>query len=78
VIEGTTSTQIRAESFPDLGDEVMYPRMSAKKLERLAELGTRRSFAAGEKLYEQGQRDAPFLVIGAHGLERCRGLFHAA
>ena len=55
--------QIRAESFPDLGDEVMYPRMSAKKLERLAELGTRRSFAAGETLYEQGQRDAPFLVI---------------
>ena len=62
-IEGTTPTQIRAESFPDLGDEVMYPRMSAKKLERLAELGTRRSFAAGETLYEQGQRDAPFLVI---------------
>jgi len=62
-IEGTTSTQIRAENFPDLGDEVMYPRMSAKKLERLAELGTRRSFAAGETLYRQGQRDAPFLVI---------------
>src|SRR6476620_7621099 len=41
----------------------MYPRMSAKKLERLAELGTRRSFAVGETLYEQGQRDAPFLVI---------------
>src|SRR4249920_3338661 len=41
----------------------MYPRMSAKKLERLGELGTRRSFAAGETLYEQGQRDAPFLVI---------------
>ncbi len=62
-IEGTTSTQIRAESFPDLGDEAMYPRMSAKKLERLAKLGTRRSFAVGETLYEQGQRDAPFLVI---------------
>jgi thioredoxin reductase (NADPH) len=62
-IEGTTSTQIRAENFPDLGDEVMYPRMSAKKLERLAQLGMRRSFAAGETLYEQGQRDAPFLVI---------------
>ncbi len=62
-IDGTTSTQIRAESFPDLGDEVMYPRMSAGKIERLAELGTRRSFAAGEALYEQGQRDAPFLVI---------------
>jgi thioredoxin reductase (NADPH) len=62
-IDGITPTQIRAENFPDLGDEVMYPRMSAKKLERLAELGTCRSFAAGETLYEQGQRDAPFLVI---------------
>ena len=62
-VEGTTPTQIRAESFPDLGDEVMYPRLSAKKLEWLAELGKRRSFAAGETLYEQGQRDAPFLVI---------------
>jgi thioredoxin reductase (NADPH) len=62
-IEETTSTQIRAESFPDLGDEVMYPRLSAKKLERLAEMGTRRSFAAGETLYAQGQHDAPFFVI---------------
>ena len=62
-VQETTPTQIRAENFPDLGDEVMYPRMSAKKLERLAELGTRRSFAAEETLYEQGQRDAPFLVI---------------
>ncbi|MBA2579337.1 MAG: hypothetical protein H0V03_00570 [Thermoleophilaceae bacterium] len=42
-IDGATSTQIRAEGFPDLGDELMYPRMSAKKLERLAEMGTRRS-----------------------------------
>ena len=41
----------------------MYPRISAGKLERLAEHGTRRSFAAGEALYEQGQRDGPFLVI---------------
>ncbi len=62
-IDRTASTQIRAENFPDLGDEVMYPRLSARKLERMAEHGTRRSFAAGETLYEQGQRDAPFLVI---------------
>jgi thioredoxin reductase (NADPH) len=62
-VQATTPTQIRADSFPDLGDEVMFPRMSAKKLGRLAELGTRTSFAPGETLYEQGQRDAPFLVI---------------
>jgi thioredoxin reductase (NADPH) len=62
-IEETATRQIRAESFPDLGDELMYPRLSAKKLERLAEMGTRRSFPAGATLYAQGQHDAPFLVI---------------
>jgi thioredoxin reductase (NADPH) len=61
--EQTTPAQIRAERFPDLADEVMYPRLSAKKLARLAELGTRRSFAPGETLYEQGQREAPFLIV---------------
>src|ERR671933_410424 len=61
-IEQTTPL-IRAETFPDLADEAMYPRMSAQKIERLAEHGTRLSFAPGETLYEQGQRDAPFLVI---------------
>ena len=62
-VEGSAPTQIRAENFPDLGDEVMYPRLSAAKLERLAKLGEIRSFAAGETLYEQGQRDAPWLVV---------------
>ncbi len=61
------ATQIRAESFPDLSDEVLFPRLSPAKLERLAALGRRRSFAAGETLYEQGQRDAPFFVV-EHGL----------
>ncbi len=62
-IEQTTPTFIRAETFPDLGDEVMFPRMSEKKIAKLAEMGTRRSFAPGETLYEQGVRDAPFMVI---------------
>ncbi len=62
-IEATASTQLRAEGFPDLSDEAMFPRMSPKKLERLAETGTRRSFAVGETLYEQGQRDTPFFVL---------------
>ena len=62
-ISETTPAQIRAEDFPDLDDAVMFPRCRRQKIERLAEQGTRRSFAAGETLYEQGQRDAPFLVI---------------
>jgi thioredoxin reductase (NADPH) len=59
----TTVQQLRAESFPDLHDELMFPRMSAAKLERLASHGTPRSFAPGDVLYEQGVRDAPFMVI---------------
>jgi thioredoxin reductase (NADPH) len=56
-------TTYRAEQFPDLQDEVMYPRLSEAKLQRLAEQGTRKSFEPGEVLYELGQRDAPFFVI---------------
>jgi thioredoxin reductase (NADPH) len=56
-------TTHRAEQFPDLQDEVMYPRLSEAKLQRLAEQGTRESFEEGEVLYELGQRDAPFFVI---------------
>ena len=49
--------------FPDLADEVMFPRLSDAKIDWLAEQGERRSFAAGEILYEHAQRDAPFYVI---------------
>jgi thioredoxin reductase (NADPH) len=62
-IDGTAPMQVRAEHFPDLGDEVMYPRLSAEKIEKLASLGERRSFETGDVLYVQGQRDAPFMVI---------------
>ena len=58
-----TPRQIRAEQFPDHEDEVMYPRLSEAKIEKFARLGTRRTFAPGQMLYAQGQRDAPFLVI---------------
>jgi thioredoxin reductase (NADPH) len=58
-----TPRQIRAERFPDLDDEVMFPRLSEAKIEKFARLGTRRTFAPGEILYAQGQRNAPFLVV---------------
>jgi thioredoxin reductase (NADPH) len=54
-------------TLPDLGDEVMFPRLSDEKIARLAEAGEHRSFAADEALYEQGERDTPFYVI-QHGL----------
>ncbi|MGD9570878.1 MAG: FAD-dependent oxidoreductase [Thermoleophilia bacterium] len=55
--------RMRREPFPDLADPVMYPRLSGEKIDWLAGVGARRSFAPGEILYEQGLRDQPFYVI---------------
>jgi thioredoxin reductase (NADPH) len=59
------ATQVlRTESFPDLADEVFYPRLSDAKLTWLRERGgERRSFEPGEVLYEHAVREAPFFVI---------------
>jgi thioredoxin reductase (NADPH) len=54
---------IRSERFPDLADEVMFPRLSEEKLAWLAERGERRSFIPGDVLYEHAVRDTPFYVL---------------
>ena len=54
---------VRSERFPDLGDEVLFPRLSDAKLAWLAKRGERRTFQPGEVLYEHAVRDAPFYVI---------------
>jgi thioredoxin reductase (NADPH) len=54
---------VRSERFPDLGDEVLFPRLSDSKLAWFAERGERRVFQPGEVLYEHAVRDAPFYVI---------------
>jgi thioredoxin reductase (NADPH) len=58
-----TTQVVRSEPFPDLGDEVLFPRLSDAKLTWLAKRGERRTFQPGEVLYEHGVRDAPFYVI---------------
>jgi thioredoxin reductase (NADPH) len=58
-----TTQVIRSERFPDLADEVLFPRLSDAKLEWLAKLGRRARFEPGEVLYEHAERDAPFYVI---------------
>jgi thioredoxin reductase (NADPH) len=58
-----TTQVIRSERFPDLSDEVLFPRLSDGKLEWLAKRGQRRTFQPGEVLYEHAVRDAPFYVI---------------
>jgi thioredoxin reductase (NADPH) len=54
---------VRSERFPDLNDEVLFPRLSDAKLHWLAKRGRRVSFEPGDILYDHGQRDAPFFVI---------------
>jgi thioredoxin reductase (NADPH) len=58
-----TTQVMRSERFPDLGDEVLFPRLSDGKLEWLAKRGERQTFQPGEVLYEHAVRDAPFYVI---------------
>jgi thioredoxin reductase (NADPH) len=58
-----TTLVIRSDRFPDLDDEVLFPRLSAAKLAWLGERGERRTFAPGEVLYEHAVRDAPFYVV---------------
>jgi thioredoxin reductase (NADPH) len=58
-----TTQVIRSEQFPDLADEVLFPRLSDAKLAWLGERGRRRTVASGEVLYEHAVRDAPFFVI---------------
>jgi thioredoxin reductase (NADPH) len=62
-----TTRVLRSERFPDLADEVLFPRLSDGKMAWLDERGERRTFQPGEVLYEHAVRDAPFYVID-HGL----------
>jgi thioredoxin reductase (NADPH) len=58
-----TTEVFRSEQFPDLADEVLFPRLSDAKLAWLGKRGRRRTVAPGEVLYEHAVRDAPFFVI---------------
>jgi thioredoxin reductase (NADPH) len=58
-----TTEVFRSEQFPDLADEVLFPRLSDAKLAWLSKRGRRRTVAPGEVLYEHAVRDAPFFVI---------------
>ncbi len=62
-----TTQVIRSERFPDLGDAVLFPRLSDAKLAWLGKRGRRRTVQPGEVLYEHAAREAPFFII-EHGL----------
>ena len=59
---------VRLEPFPDLDDEVLFPRLGERKLGWLEKMqqkkgGARRTFAEGDVLYEHAVREAPFFVL---------------
>ena len=54
---------IRSERFPDLLDEVLFPRITDGKMAWFVKQGEQRTFQPGEVLYEHAVRDAPFYVI---------------
>src|SRR3954454_22387473 len=58
-----TTQVMRSDRFPDLADEVLFPRLSDSKLAWFAERGERKTFEPGEVLYEHAVRDSPFYVI---------------
>src|SRR3984957_12581360 len=58
-----TTQVVRSEEFPDLADEVLFPRLSDAKLAWLGKRGRRWTAAPGEVLYEHAVRDAPFFVL---------------
>jgi thioredoxin reductase (NADPH) len=58
-----TTQVMRSERFPDLADEVLFPRLSDGKMAWFTERGAERTFQPGEVLYEHAVRDAPFFVI---------------
>jgi thioredoxin reductase (NADPH) len=64
-----TTQVVRSGRFPDLGDEVLFPRLSDAKLEWLGKRGERRTFQPGDVLYEHGVRDAPFYVLESGRVE---------
>jgi thioredoxin reductase (NADPH) len=68
-VEGTTPTQLRAESFPDLGDELMFPRLSEKKLARLGELGRHRRSHPARRCTSRAARRARSWSSSAAGCE---------
>lgn len=53
----------RAGDFPDPDDPELFPRLGAEQVELIAARGERRDYAVGETVFEQAQRDAPFVVV---------------
>ena len=59
--EYTSPTPV--EGFVDPDDPILFPRLTAAQIERLAESAETLSLSPGEVLFQQGQRDTPLYVV---------------
>ena len=55
--------------FTDELPDELYPRLNNEQIARLLKVGTRRSFAAGETLFDQGTIGRNFYAILQGGIE---------
>ncbi len=55
--------------FLDPDHPTLFPRLTSAQIEKLAERAETLSFSPGEVLFKQGQRDTPFYVVLAGGID---------
>ena len=58
-----------ASEYPNPNDPILYPRLTEAQLATIAEYATCREFQAGELLFDQAVRNAPFYILERGALE---------
>src|SRR5579871_4679593 len=48
---------------PAIDQELLFPKLTEEQIRRLSAEGTRRTFAKGDLIFEQGSRTGTFLVV---------------
>jgi thioredoxin reductase (NADPH) len=57
------------EDFLDPDHPTLFPRLAPEPIAYLAEIGTRLTFARGEVVFEQGQRETPLYVVESGAID---------
>jgi thioredoxin reductase (NADPH) len=60
---------IPVEDFLDPDHPTLFPRLTPAQIEYLGEIGTHRSFATGEEVFEHGSRETPLYVVQSGALD---------
>jgi thioredoxin reductase (NADPH) len=63
---------LQADDFPQALGEI-FPTLSAAQIAAISPLASERSFADGERIWEQGDRDNPMFVVLEGGIEIISG-----